>query len=77
MGIFTKNFSCLSLIGAEKITFPPLCLRQAGGQTDISNYRVALLLTMTISISWKNDLKISEDLEDQNLQDHTWNLKLT
>ena len=34
MGIFTKSFSCLSLIEAEKITFPPLCLRQTGRRTD-------------------------------------------
>ena len=34
MGIFTKNFSCLSFIGAEKIKFPPLCLRQTDRLTD-------------------------------------------
>ena len=34
MGIFTKKISCLSVIGAEKITFPPLCLRQTDRQMD-------------------------------------------
>ena len=32
MKIFTKNFSCLSFIGAEKITFPLLCFKQTDRQ---------------------------------------------
>ena len=67
MGIFTKNFSCLSLIGAEKITFPPLCLRQTDGQTDgradISNYRVASLLKIKLIFknqSWFSTINVKQ-----------------
>ncbi len=36
----TQIMRALSYIGAEKITFPP----KPDGRTEISNYRVALLL---------------------------------
>ena len=55
IGIFSKNFSCLSLIGAEKITFPPLCLRR----TDILNYRVASLLKNDYNCKLKGTFKTS------------------
>ncbi len=52
MGICTKKFGAISQIGAEKITFPPKPDRhiyrhtyiQTDRRTDISFYRVALLL---------------------------------
>ena len=40
----TQKMRALSCIGAEKITFPPKPDRQTDRRTDISVYRVALLL---------------------------------
>ena len=43
----THKMRALSLIGAEKITFPPKPDRQTYRRTDISVYRVASLLKIT------------------------------
>ena len=64
MRMLSKNFSCLSLIRAKKITFPLFYLTrkdgQTDGQTEISNYRVALLLKICFqknNMVW-NDSKL-------------------